>query len=97
VPVEPNQRVEQLAGLWKEAEMESFAQIPELCDEIARLAADGQFAQVDSDLLGRVKLLAARAERRLAECVAIQTRTGIYSTHGGFDVARRVATSGWEG
>jgi hypothetical protein len=97
VSVELNQRVEQLAGLWREAKMESFVQIPALCDEIARLAMDGRSAQIDSDRLRQVKLLAVRAEQRLTECVGIQTRTGIYATHGGFAVASRVATSGWEG
>jgi hypothetical protein len=95
--VESNKRVAQLAGLWKEATIESFTQIPALCDEIARLASAGQLPHCDPELLDRVKLLAARAEHRLAECVGIQTRTGIYSTRGRLEVEPRLATSGWEG
>ena len=65
---------------------------------MAALAARSEsVGEIDQNLLRRAKLLSTKAEKRLAECVAIQTRTGTYSTGGAHELLPRVVTSGWEG
>jgi hypothetical protein len=93
-----NDQLKELAALWVDATAESMRRIPALCSDIAEMAARGEFGGgVDRDLLNRAKLLSTRAETRLAECLAIQSRTGSYSIRGAPELSPRVATSGWEG
>jgi hypothetical protein len=90
--------LQELAGLWVEVTSEGLRRIPVLCSEIEDLTARGEAgAKVERDLLRRIDLLSSRAEARMAECLAIQTRTGTYSTRGALETTPRVATSGWEG
>jgi len=87
-----------LAGLWTDPSIENLRQIPATCETIALLAGKGTIDEnIDPALLRQVQLLAGRAETRLAECLAIQIRTGAYCRQGALEVAPRVATSGWEG
>jgi hypothetical protein len=93
-----NERLQELTGLWVDLTSASMQRIPALCDEIAMLAARGEDTEeIDRDLLYKTELLSTTAEKRLTECLAIQTRTGSYSTRGALERSSRVATSGWEG
>jgi hypothetical protein len=93
-----NTQLRELARLWVDANPESVRRIPALCGEIAELAARPGFtAEIDRDLLRRARLLSTRAETRSAQCLAILSRTGCYSTDGALEVSPCVATSGWEG
>jgi hypothetical protein len=97
-----NDQLQELAALWVDASPESFERISLLCGEMEQAAATGAVEQrvdqgVDRVLLRRAELLAIKAEKRLAECLTILTRTGSYSTAGALEVSERVATSGWEG
>jgi hypothetical protein len=93
-----NTRLEKLAELWVQPTSDSLRRISELCDEVAALFARREsIGEIDQGLLRRAKLLSTKAEKRVAECVAIQTRTGTYSTCGGHELSPRVVTSGWEG
>jgi hypothetical protein len=47
--------------------------------------------------LGRIALLAEKAQRRIAECLVIQTRTGTYSPRRTLEQSPRIATLNWEG
>jgi hypothetical protein len=93
-----NPQLQELIRLWVDATPGSLARIPALCNVIEELAANRRFTcEIDRDLLRRADLLAAKAEKRLADCLAILSRTGSYSTHGDLEVSPRVVTSGWEG
>jgi hypothetical protein len=93
-----NDQLQELAALWVDASPESFERISLLCGQMEQAAAIGEADQgVDRVLLRRAELLAIKAEKRLAECLSILTRTGSYSTAGSLEVSERVATSGWEG
>lgn len=95
---EIDEQIEELAALWIEASPRSLRRIPALCGEIEELTAQGESAvRIDRSRLKRLARLSARAERRLAECVTIQGRTGGYSMQGSLECLPRVATSGWEG
>jgi len=88
----------QLSGLWMDATPASLQLIPALCEQIAEATTHpGLLRRIDRRLLRRVELLSAKAEARLEECLAIQTRTGSYSTLGAPEVSPRLVTSGWEG
>ena len=91
-------QLEELANLWMDASAASLQQVTVLCGEIEATAAHGDFdRRVDRNLLRRVEQLATGAEKRLAECLTIQSRTGTYSVNGSLELLTRVATSGWEG
>jgi len=91
-------RLRQLVALWIDGTPSSLQSIPRLCHEIAGLAANGRYAgNLDQDLLRRAGRLSAKAERRLAACLRIQSRTGAYSMHGALELSPHLATTGWEG
>lgn len=85
----------ELNALWIDLSPDSLRRIPLVCQEIEE--STGRSDAIDKELLRRLERLAANAERRLVECLAIQSRTGAYSMHGSFELMPRVATSGWEG
>jgi len=88
----------QLSALWVDATPASLQRIPALCEQIVEATTHPGLPQkIDPSLLRRVELLSAKAEARLEECLAIQTRTGSYSTLGALEVAPRLVTAGWEG
>ena len=91
-------QIEELEDLWISSDAASLGRIPPLCHQLESLAAgrDAGIA-IDRDALRRIERLAYKAEQRLVECVAIQTRTGTYATNGAFEQAPRLATTGWEG
>jgi hypothetical protein len=90
--------LQQLIALWIDGTRASLLLIPPVCDRIAELAANGTFtAEFDPSLAWRASLLAVKAEQRLTACLAIQSRTGSYSTQGELERSPHVATAGWEG
>lgn len=96
--IDINAYLQQLTEMWVIANSDSLGEIPILCGEIQELATCAESAgQIDRGLLCRLRLLSDKAEKRITDCVAIQTRTGAYSTRGSLELAPRVATSGWEG
>ena len=87
-----------LNRLWTELSSDSLGRIPALCDEIEATAALGRsFTETDKSLLRSIELLSNKAEKRLVECLLIQTRSGSYSNHGDLESLYRLATTGWEG
>lgn len=93
-----NTQLHDLAGLWMDPSSENLRQILAACDDLTASAISGATdEEMDPALLRRVQMLAGRAEKRLADCLAIQIRTGSYSVRGDLELASRVATSGWEG
>ena len=94
---EMDSRLKQLIALWTDGDSASLLGIPSLCGEIAALAADGGIKSFDQGLMDRAERLSARAERRLAACLEILSRTGEYSTQGQMGLSPRVVTVGWEG
>jgi hypothetical protein len=93
-----NAKLNELIQMWIDGSAVSLQHIPGLCDEITEIIANRAIlAELDRSLLRRVALLSVRAESRLAACLAIQTRTGAYSTHGVFETLPRVVTTNWEG
>ena len=98
MPSEIDQQLKELIALWIDGTLASLQRIPLLCDEIAELAVpNGCLPHVDRDLLDRAGRLSVRAERRVAVCLEIQTRTGSYSTQGAMELSPRLCTAGWEG
>ena len=92
-----NLQLEELSRLWLHATRDSLLRIPILCQEIEQFACGGQDCEIDSGLLKKLVLLASRAERRMTESLAIQSRSGTYSVQGTHEISRYVTTSGWEG
>jgi hypothetical protein len=83
---------------WIDLSSDSLQRIPALCDEIEAAAALGNtFTETDKSLLRSIEQLSNKAERRLIECLLIQTRSGSYSNHGDLESSRTLATTGWEG
>jgi hypothetical protein len=91
-----DQALEELARLWSDAGRDQLRRVPDLCGEIARLAAYGE-SSIDRAAMRRVQRLADAGARRLTECLAIQLRTGGYSPAGALERADCIATTGWEG
>jgi hypothetical protein len=93
-----NTQLQELIELWVNPAPDQLQRISTLCDDLAAWAARNEPGrEVDRKLLSRAELLATRAENRLAECVAIQTRTGSYAINGTQELSPSVATAGWEG
>jgi hypothetical protein len=91
-----NAQLEELGALWVNPISEALQRIPALCDEIAAACAPNE-ARINRELLCRAGLLSIKAQTRLMDCLAIQIRTGSYSTTGALEASPRVATLGWEG
>jgi hypothetical protein len=89
-------RLQQLIALWVDGTLASLRRVPILCDEITEFEA-GVSSVPDRHLLRRAACLSSAAERRLAACLEIQSRTGSYSTSGALETSPRIATTGWEG
>jgi hypothetical protein len=91
-----NRQLQSLAGLWTDPTTENLAKIPALCNSIEEMIGRNT-GRTDPSLIFRARLLAAKAQQRIEECVAIQTRTGAYSMCGAHELSPRVATIAWEG
>jgi hypothetical protein len=91
-----NSQLRDLTRLWTDPTTENLAHIPGLCNSIEEMLG-ASLGEIDPSLIFRARLLAAKAQHRIEECVAIQTRTGSYSMCGAHELSPRVATTGWEG
>jgi hypothetical protein len=90
-------RLKELITLWTDGTPASLQRVPLLCDKIFLAANLESQMDVDPKLLQRALRLAAAAEDRLATCLAIQSRTGSYSTGGALEHSPHIVTAGWEG
>ena len=96
--MEIQSHVQDVAMLWTNPDPDNLRRIVDLCNEIAGAHAAGDVdQQVDRGSLRRMARLAASAQRRAAECLAIQAQTGNYSVHGKVERISILSTAGWEG
>jgi hypothetical protein len=91
-------KLHELLRLWVDPKPANLQRIESACLEIGRLADARRISHpIDRHLLARLATLAARAQKRLAECLLIHTQTGGYSSEGELELVPNICTEQWEG